>query len=94
MDQASGLGPDEMQFTMNSAKWYPEFKKWERDPDRRPGDLPPGVVKKPKAVRRVSERDYVIVKDEYLLRPEVSDWQGPPLQCHSVLVRLTEGHDF
>ncbi|KAG8887664.1 hypothetical protein FRB98_009226 [Tulasnella sp. 332] len=68
MDQKSGLGPDEMQFWMNSEKWYPKYKDWARW--ARAGDLPPGVVREPKVEKSTSKRDYANRKNTYLLRPE------------------------
>ncbi|KAG8997169.1 hypothetical protein FRB93_000455 [Tulasnella sp. JGI-2019a] len=72
MDQRSSLGPDEMQFWMNSEKWYPKYKKWLKSSSARraSGNLPPGVVKEPRVEKQLSRRDYSNRKHTYLLRPE------------------------
>ena len=85
-DQTSGLGPEEMLFTSQSSKWYPEFQKWQNGGMVR-GEFPPGVHKDEdlKPVKDSQKRDYTNRRNTYLLRPEVS------LREPSYLERSTDG---
>ncbi|KAG9017491.1 hypothetical protein FRB90_001084 [Tulasnella sp. 427] len=72
-DQASGLGPEEMQFVRTSTPWYPQYKIWKKTSAARlRGAVPPGVKlpKDLKAERLAPKRDYRNRRDAYLLRPE------------------------
>jgi mannosyl-oligosaccharide alpha-1,2-mannosidase len=71
-DQATGLGPDEMQMDHwsdgQSGRWMDHVDRWEKD--GRPGGRPPGLHDVPTESK--GNRDYSFNKPAYLLRPEVS----------------------
>lgn len=72
-DQASGLGPEEMQFSDQGKRWYPIYQEWLDNGGIMRGELPPGVHKDAdlKPVTDSGARDYSNRKGSYLLRPEV-----------------------
>lgn len=72
IDQATGLGPDEMYFDhwpqgIKAGAWMNHVKVWEEA--GRPGGLAPGLQEVP--TMPAGGRDYSARKTAYLLRPEV-----------------------
>ncbi|KAF4586522.1 hypothetical protein EYR38_010801 [Pleurotus pulmonarius] len=66
-DQATGLGPDGVQFDDQSRRWVDVLAEWEGG--GRKGGVPPGVGDVP-AERAAERRDYRVSSSVYLLRPE------------------------
>lgn len=67
-DQATGLGPDGVQFDEQSRLWVDVLAEWERG--GRAGGAPPGVSEVPEE-HAADKRDYRVSSSVYLLRPEV-----------------------
>ena len=92
MDQATGLGPDEMSFDPSSTKWIHAYREWEKMADtgtsglQRP-DFPPGVGGEPMFISDSAKRDYTNKRTEYLLRPEVCGFF-----ILTIHLRLTRGY--
>ncbi|KAF7420774.1 hypothetical protein PC9H_011292 [Pleurotus ostreatus] len=66
-DQATGLGPDGVQFDEQSRLWVDALAEWERG--GREGGAPPGVSEVPEE-HAADKRDYRVSSSVYLLRPE------------------------
>jgi mannosyl-oligosaccharide alpha-1,2-mannosidase len=79
-DQATGLGPDEMVMDKwpgggHAGRWIEHVEEWEKE--GRPGGAPPGLQEVP--TEKEADRDYIIHKPSYLLRPEVYPQRLNPL---------------
>lgn len=82
LDQASGLGPDEMRMKAwkpaAEGRWMKHVARWEKE--GRSGGVPPGVGD-PRREEKAKRRDYGQQKGTYLLRPEVcrfpESWSCP-----------------
>ncbi|KAJ8508704.1 hypothetical protein ONZ45_g9039 [Pleurotus djamor] len=66
-DQASGLGPDVVQFSTGGQLWVDALEEWESE--GRPGKIPPGLGEVVPA-QSSEQRDYWDSSSVYLLRPE------------------------